>query len=184
MSIIPFVPNTSFTTDIVEKLEKKLTGMVKAGAEEAKREAEESIKSIIPKHAPIFILVKTECRHSIGACKIVSDIQKLSNNPVVVFNTDVSYNTFVRLDNFKESIPEQLGFANELLHNDFISNIMTHKGNIHCVPQVFVYMNNEWKYYGGESSMKKYLEEHPAPSLPNTNSQTTPRAYAKCTLKW
>ena len=170
-----------FTKSLLDKLEEKLTNMNKDAAE---NEARASIATKIPDNAPVFILVKSWCPHSQNACEILGKIMKCwSSNPVIVYNAVMHQTNIVSLHDLNVPVVDQLGIVKKFAENKFIQNIMDGKGDITCVPQVFVYMENQWKYYGGEDRMREYLKEHCAPDTSMSTLAIQP-AHAKCTLKW
>lgn len=169
-----------FTDDILEALKTKL--IVMANKKDASREAAASIETKIPDDALVFVLVKDWCKHSQGACKILNNItQCWSKNRVVVLNVAHHELETVELYDIGKPKPDQSYIVEYFKENSFISNVKNEKGNIHSVPQVFVYSGGTWKYYGGEADIKKYTNQY---CNANTNNQTTPTASAKCTLKW
>lgn len=173
-----------FTKSLLNKLETKLQDMAKMGKDAAENEARASIATKIPDNAPVFILVKSWCPHSQNACEILGKIMKCwSSNPVVVYNAVMHQTNIVSLHDLNVPVVDQLGIVEEFAENKFIENIMKGEGNITCVPQVFVYMGNEWKYYGGEDRMEEYMAMH-CKADTSTSTLAIQPAHAKCTLKW
>lgn len=173
-----------FTDSLLATLETKLQDMVNMGKDAAENEALASIATKIPHNAPVFILVKSWCPHSQNACKIVCEIMKCwSSNPVIVYNAVECPTNIVSVHDLNVSVVDQLGIVKKFAENKFIQNIMDKKGDITCVPQVFVYMENQWKYYGGEDKMNEYMATHCAADT-STSTLAIPTTHAKCTLKW
>jgi len=175
---------TMFTDILLTTLETKLQDMAKMDKDAAENEALASIATKIPDNAPVFILVKSWCPHSQNACEILGKIMKCwSSNPVIVYNAVMHQTNIVSLHDLKVPVVDQLGIVKKFAENKFIQNIMDKKGDITCVPQVFVYMEPQWKYYGGEDKMNEYMATHCAADT-STSTIAIPPAHAKCTLKW
>jgi len=173
-----------FTNILLATLETKLQYMANMGKKAAENEALASIATKIPDNAPVFILVKSWCPHSQNACEILGKIMKCwSSNPVIVYNAVMNQTNIVSVHDLKVPVEDKLGILEKFAENKFIKNIMDGKGDITCVPQVFVYMDSEWKYYGGEDRMKEYMATHCA-EYTSTSTLAIPLAHAKCTLKW
>jgi len=164
--------------DVIKQLGKKLNAIGQLSTKDAQELAKEALKKEIKPDHVAFVLVRTACHYSKNAC---AALVELGLKNIVVFNVVVS--GFVEVANFEHGQDTNKVFKDLkevgkiVLESSLFDNIVnSNRANVHTVPEIFLWRDDQWDYLGGCDNIRKYV----AQSTPSIGATTS----AKYSLKW
>ncbi len=163
--------------DVIKQLGVKLNAIGQLSTKDAQELAKEALKKEIKPDHVAFVLVRTACHYSKNAC---AALVNLGLKNIVVFNVVVS--GFVEVANFEHGQDTNKVFKDLkevgkiVLESSLFDNIVnSSRENVHTVPEIFLWRNDQWDYLGGCDNIQTYRT-----TTPSTIASTS----AKYSLKW
>ena len=163
--------------DVITQLGKKLNEIGAMSTDEAQKVAENALVRVIQPEHVAFVLVRTGCHYSKNAC---AALVKLGLNNIIVFNVVV--HGFVEVVNFEhgrntsEVFKDLKEVGKIVLDSSLFGNIVnSNRGNVHTVPEIFLWRDNQWDYLGGCDNIQTYVDTTPSTTAPKS---------AKYSLRW